>query len=195
MFCDAKVVCVYGKGLKLNHTNSKTTIMADLITSTRKKGDIGKKKSTSVDLTPMVDLGFLLITFFIFSTTMAQPTALKMVVPKDVNDLKFKVKIKEKGAITFILDAGESFYYYEGLMNTTLFNLKKGTGSKLREEIINKKSSTNPADLFVIMKATNTANYNSVVNLLDEMVINDIKRYALVDITPVEELAIKNIKQ
>ena len=169
--------------------------MADLITSTRKKGDIGKKKSTSVDLTPMVDLGFLLITFFIFSTTMAQPTALKMVVPKDVNELKFKVKIKEKGAITFILDAGESFYYYEGLINTTLFNLKKGTGSKLREEIINKKSSTNPADLFVIMKATNTANYNSVVNLLDEMVINDIKRYALVDITPVEELAIKNIKQ
>ena len=45
------------------------------------------------------------------------------------------------------------------------------------------------------MKATNTANYNSVVNLLDEMVINDIKRYALVDITPVEELAIKKIKQ
>ena len=169
--------------------------MADLITSTRKKVDIGKKKSTRVDLTPMVDLGFLLITFFIFSTTMAQPTALKMVVPKDVNDLKDKVKIKEKGAITFILDAGESFYYYEGLMNTTLFNLKKGNGSKLREEIINKKSSTDPADLFVIMKATNTANYNSVVNLLDEMVINDIKRYALVDITPVEELAIKKIKQ
>ena len=169
--------------------------MADLITSTRKKVDIGKKKSTRVDLTPMVDLGFLLITFFIFSTTMAQPTALKMVVPKDVNDLKDKVKIKEKGAITFILDAGESFYYYEDLMNTTLFNLKKGNGSKLREEIINKKSSTDPADLFVIMKATNTANYNSVVNLLDEMVINDIKRYALVDITPVEELAIKKIKQ
>ena len=169
--------------------------MADLITSTRKKEDRGKKKSTRVDLTPMVDLGFLLITFFIFSTTMAQPTALKMVIPKDVNDLKFKVKIKEKGAITFILDAGESFYYYEGLINSTFKNLKKGTGSKLREEIINKKSSTDPADLFVIMKATNTANYNSVVNLLDEMVINDIKRYALVDITPVEELAIKNIKQ
>lgn len=195
MFCDANVSFVYGKGLKLNHTNSKTIIMADLITSTRKKGDSGKKKSTRVDLTPMVDLGFLLITFFIFSTTMAQPTALKMVIPKDVNDLKFKVKIKEKGAITFILDAGESFYYYEGLINSTFKNLKKGSGSKLREEIINKKSSTDPADLFVIMKATNSANYNSVVNLLDEMVINDIKRYALVDITPVEELAIKNIKQ
>src|SRR5690349_13343440 len=111
-----------------------------------------KKLSTRVDLTPMVDLGFLLITFFIFTTTMSQPTAKKLFLPKDTNE-KDQNKLKESATLTVMLD---------------------------------KKRRTDAKDFMVIIKPTKDATYKNTVDMLDEMTIDDIHRYALVDITPDE---------
>ena len=142
-----------------------------------------KKLSTVVDMTPMVDLGFLLITFFIFTSTMAQPTAMNLFMPKDVDKPEDQNKVKESGAFTIMLGKQDVVYYYEGLDPT---KLQTATFKTIRDEIIRKRQSTNPEDLVVIIKPTEHATYKNTVDMLDEMTINEIKRYAMVDISKVE---------
>src|ERR1700722_441670 len=72
-----------------------------------------KKLSTRVDLTPMVDLGFLLITFFIFTTTMARPKAMGLILPKDVPE-NIRTREPEGAVITLLLSKDNQVWYYEG---------------------------------------------------------------------------------
>ena len=147
-----------------------------------------KKLSTRVDMTPMVDLGFLLITFFIFTTTTALPTAMKLYLPKDIDKPEEQNKVKETGAFTILLGANDNVYYYEGLDPAQL----KATNFKgIRDEILRKKKSTNPEDLVMIIKPSEEATYKNTVDILDEMTIAEIKRYAMVDITADEFALVK----
>jgi biopolymer transport protein ExbD len=163
--------------------------MAEMDTSSgggHKKGPgvkKAKKLSTRVDLTPMVDLGFLLITFFIFTTTMSQPTAMRLFLPKDTNKPEEQNKLKESAALTVMPGKQNQVYYYEGLDPT---KIQTSNFKAIRDVILNKKRSTDPKDFMVIIKPTQDATYKNTVDILDEMKIDDVKRYALVDITPDE---------
>lgn len=147
-----------------------------------------KKMSTRVDMTPMVDLGFLLITFFIFTTTMAQPTAMNLFMPKDVEKPDDQNKVKETGAFTILLGKADQVYFYEGMDPT---KLQASNFKLIREEIMKKKQNTNAEDLVVIIKPSEDATYKNTVDILDEMTINEIKRYAMVDITEDEFKLVK----
>lgn len=166
--------------------------MAEIDTSgggSHKKGPgvkKAKKASTRVDLTPMVDLGFLLITFFIFTTSMSQATAMKLNLPKDTDKPEEQNKLKESGALTLLLGKDKGVFYYEGQLDPSASNLKSSTMKKIRDEIIRKKRSTPEEDLMIVIKPGEESTYKDVVDALDEMTINDIKRYALVDISEVE---------
>jgi len=142
-----------------------------------------KKLSTRVDLTPMVDLGFLLITFFIFTTTMSSPTALKLNLPKDTEKPDEQNKLKESAALTVMPSKANYVYYYEGLDPS---KLQQTTFKGVRDVILDKKRRTDPKDFMVIIKPTQDATYKNTVDMLDEMTIDEVKRYALVDITPDE---------
>lgn len=166
--------------------------MAELDTSGggHKKGPgvkKGKKLSTRVDLTPMVDLGFLLITFFIFTTTMSQPTALRLFLPKDTEKPEEQNKAKASGALTIMLAKNNGIFYYEGELAPDASNFKSTGFKEIRDIIINKKKSVKPEDFVVVIKPNKESSYKNVVDMLDEMTINVVKRYALVDISPVEE--------
>lgn len=140
----------------------------------------GKKLSTRVDLTPMVDLGFLLITFFIFTTTMSEAKVMHLILPKD---LKNPNEAKVSAVITLILGKDDKVYYYE---RDSAQTMKPTDFKRLRDIVIDKKNRTDPKDFMVIIKSTNEATFKNSINLLDEMTIDGVKRYAMVDISPVE---------
>lgn len=192
--------------------------MAELDTSSgggHKKGPgvkKGKKLSTRIDLTPMVDLGFLLITFFMFTTTLAKPKTMEINMPyKDKNMTEEeKNKIKNSVALTILLSKNHRMYYYEGIgddpnkqpdYKATTFASKNG----IREVLINKKKMvddmkrsgalTAKDETTVLIKPDTTSTYSDLVNILDEMNINDIKVYAIIDISTIEQDNIKTTEQ
>ncbi len=177
-----------------------------------------KKLSTVVDMTPMVDLGFLLITFFIFTTTMSSPTTMELFMPKDTDKDEDQNKAKESGALTIMLGKDNHVYYYEGQLKedasnflSTSFNPTTG----IRKIIIDKKKSVIDAhqhdagcekiwaknggdkkscldkDLVIVIKPDVNATYKNTVDILDEMAISNIKRYAMVDLFEAEKKLIE----
>ena len=172
----------------------------------------GKKLSTRIDLTPMVDLGFLLITFFMYTTTMAKPKTMEINMPYKDENLKEeeKNKLKASVAMTVLLSKNHRIYYYEGIGDdpnqqptyvATTFNPKKG----IRDAIINKKKTVDqlkasgalgPKDqMTVLIKPDTTSTYSDLVNILDEMNINDVKVYAIIDISTIEQDNIRATEQ
>jgi len=165
-----------------------------------------KKLSTRVDMTPMVDLGFLLITFFVFTATMSTPTTLDLNMPKDIKDQKEQTEVKESSVLSIMLGKNDQIYYYEGKLTESGDNFKQTTFKGIRDIIINKKKEvisryvTDPEceakakaegkpisncadkDFVVIIKPSPEATYKNTVDILDEMTINQVRTYAMVKI-------------
>ncbi len=162
--------------------------MADLDIS--RKGGKRKTQTPRMDFTPMVDLGFILITFFIYTTTMAQPNAMELNMPsKEPTDVP-TVFVAES-TITLIPVKEHNVVYYSGAL-TDKDQLKIVTVDKIRDVLLNKKRdvsmlpakfSADAHKLHVLIKPNDDCKYDDVVQLLDNMNIVDIPYYALVDIT------------
>ena len=163
--------------------------MAEMDTSSgggHKKGPgvkKAKKQSTRVDLTPMVDLGFLLITFFVFTTTMNQPTAMNMNEPKD--DPTNQLKVKNSGAMTLLLGKADQVYYYYGELTDPTKQFKSSNFKEIRSLILAKKNATPIDDLMYIIKADKESTFKNAINILDEMLISNVPagHYAEVDMS------------
>lgn len=181
-----------------------------------KKGGPGVKKpkklSTRIDLTPMVDLGFLLITFFIFTTTMSKPKTMEINMPSEEKTPKPN-EVKDYTAMTILLSKEHRVYYYFGMANdplkppkveVTYFQNKNG----IRDAIINHKKTVatergngmpghDPVkdEPVIIIKPDTTSQYEDMVNILDEMQVNGINIYVMVDISDVDREFIKLTEQ
>jgi biopolymer transport protein ExbD len=182
------------------------------------KGGKQKKKPTRVDFTPMVDLGFLLITFFMLTTSMLKPQTMEIAMPaRDKVSEVDQNKVKASEAITVILDENDRIYYYFGLPDPDVFPelietdfsptgirsvllrrnrevmLKINELKKEKEEkritddefkqLAAEAKETKGAPV-VMIKSGDRSLYKNLVDILDEMHICNIGKYAIVDITP-----------
>ncbi|MFT3982029.1 MAG: biopolymer transporter ExbD [Ferruginibacter sp.] len=133
------------------------------------------KKNVRVDLTPMVDLGFILVTFFVFTTTLSESMAMDMVTPKDGADSD----ICESCALTFIPVKGDSIWYYEGMEEKADYRLI--TMKEVRSIISRKKAAVIAVrgndQLQVILKGAESSEFKDMIDLIDECNINMVKRY------------------
>ncbi len=140
----------------------------------------------------MVDLGFLLITFFIFTTSMAESKGLKLYMPVDkgVNGSN----LPASKALTVLLAGGDSIYYYHGQWEEAIasnkilltnYNLQNGLGQIIHTK--QKSLGFEKDELMLVIKPSQHATYNKIVNMLDEVEINGLKKYAIVEPSEVEK--------
>lgn len=163
--------------------------MANIEINFTKKSSSPKpvKKNTRVDLTPMVDLGFLLITFFVFTTTMAKPTAMNINLPfQTLPDDEVCVSC----VLTLVPIAGNQVLYYEGIIDTA--SIKTTDYASLRQLIQQKRNNVeqvvhNRDKMVLIIKPSEGSTMKNFVDISDEVTINTIKRYYIDDLTDAEK--------
>jgi biopolymer transport protein ExbD len=191
-----------------------------------------KKSSTHIDMTPMVDLAFLLLTFFILTTTFSKPKTMDITMPvKDKIEDKDRTKVPASQTMSVLLTKDDKIIWYMGVdsaavppaTNSADFSLsgaksihkvlleknklvidqvklvedsvKRGQIPDNEEEIKKHKAWVKAAEkkgLIVLIKPDSTAKYKNLVDILDEMLITNVSRYAIVDLSDSEKELIKN---
>jgi biopolymer transport protein ExbD len=144
------------------------------------------KRQLRIDMTPMVDLGFLLISFFVITTELSKPTVMPLAMPKDGGESE----IGESYAFTVLLGSQEKAWFYYGnwanaVAGDAVYPLNSIT--ELRHKIQDKQlwldkhpGKEGREGLMVLVKSSPQASYKQVVDVLDEMTINQVKRYAVI---------------
>ena len=151
--------------------------MADITTLSSNKKKFFNRRSTRVDLTPMVDLGFILVTFFVFTSTLQQPLAMDILYPKE--SAISKDEICESCVLTVLPAKHDKIWYYEGSEQTAQY--KETSYAELRTLLLRKKQKViqqRGEDQFVlIIRPLQTSQYQNLVTIMDECAITKVLRY------------------
>jgi biopolymer transport protein ExbD len=188
-----------------------------------------KKHSSRVDMTPMVDLGFLLLTFFVLTTQFSKPKTMEINMPVKPKDTLNQMKIEDETALTLLLTGKkEKIFYYFGKFKNDVSIIKQCDYSSGKagirkvfldrnkdviaktKELKEKLAKHQIADttykrlaaglkadkqaVFVIVKADDKAKYKNIIDVIDELNVADIGKYALVDISPAEKKVLEFFK-
>jgi biopolymer transport protein ExbD len=167
--------------------------MAELDTSSgggKKGGKVRTKKaSTRVDLTAMVDLAFLLITFFMLTTTLAKPKAMDLAMPDKDEKTKDELPVAASRSMTLLLGANNKVEWFIGVPGETPPTTEGYGKDGLRKTLLEKGREIQQSTgkyMVVLIKPSDKSNYKNVVDAIDEINIAGVKSYAIIDITQPE---------
>jgi biopolymer transport protein ExbD len=136
----------------------------------------GKKLSTRVDMTPVVDLAFLLLTFFMLATTFNKPQVMEMILPEKMEEDETRPMVNENNVLTIILGEANKIYWFTGItdpkVETTDYS-PEGIRKVLQEHTqLNRK-------LVVLVKPDEGSTYENFVDMFDELTITKPSSFAL----------------
>jgi biopolymer transport protein ExbD len=162
--------------------------MAEMITNSRSRSN---RMPIKVDLTAMVDLGFLLITFFMLATTMTKPKSMAVDKMQDVNDPN-PPEVPESKTMRLLLGDNDKVYYYTSADNVDNVDdiyidstdyspqgLRRAIHHR-QEEVIKMYGEDKKDELFVMIKPLPHSKLQNTIDTFDELRINGVKRYAIV---------------
>jgi biopolymer transport protein ExbD len=169
--------------------------MAEINSNTDSSKQKGRQRtskvSTKIDMTPMVDLAFLLITFFMLTTTFNKLPAMEVNMPD--REQNMHMPISASRTLTFILGKNNQVYWYQGDNKIESMQIAKVDFSnslqvrKILVEQSTKILAKTNKDAIILIKSLDNAKYGNLINLLDELHITNQKIYAIVDVYDVEK--------
>jgi biopolymer transport protein ExbD len=154
-----------------------------------KKGRRKRKRiGFHLDMTPMVDVAFLLLTFFMLTTTFAKSNTMEINIPPETGE----VKIAELNVMTLRI-AGDGYAYWslgeEAPRRVALYDRNDGTDmspSGGLRQLLKQQSSMNKK-LVIVVKISEKAKYKYLVDIIDEFNLMKIDRFSLDDFTELDE--------
>ena len=145
------------------------------------KGVVKKsnKAMPRVDMTPVVDLAFLLLTFFMLTTTFIKPQVMDLVLPEDKTEIN-QPMVNEDRVLSLVPDGNNKLYWFIGITDPEVHETDYSeTG--IRRLLLEQNKLINK--IVVLIKPNRDSTYENLVNILDELEITEVARYALIDIT------------
>ncbi len=148
-----------------------------------KKRRKGRRLGTRIDMTPLVDVAFLLLTFFMFTTSMSRPQTMEINLPPDATQ---KVEVAESNLLTLRLNEKGDIFWSIGI------EAPKRIDHKDVRAFLREKASTNPK-LIVLVKVDRLGKYEMMVNIIDELQGDGVTRFSLAPLLDADKAMIAKV--
>jgi biopolymer transport protein ExbD len=155
----------------------------------RSKGRKRDEREVNVDMNPMVDLAFLLLTFFMLATTFSRPQAMELLVPAKAKDetIEKEMPVKESKTLSLVL-LEKKIIWYNGITDPETQEISYGT-EELKVLVDQQQASID--GLVVFIKPDSSNDFGELVEVLDIMKLSNVQRYALAPLSDFDQTLVK----